>query len=427
MIRTSVHAGAKRTNLRIYRIYLSVAFLLPILSVPAAAPRTEFNVRNFGALGDGTAHDTAAIQQTLDACAAAGGGTVIFPQGTYLSGALFLNGPAVIRMEEGSVLSGTTNLADYPLIDSRWEGTEEKAHAALINASNIDGITITGSGEIAGSGAGDSRPPAGPRVIEFIRCSDIRIENIRVTNKGRWTIHPIYSSNITVSNVTVFTTGHNSDGFNPDSCSNVLVTASTFRTGDDCIAVKSGKNRQALEIGIPCQDITVTDCTMLGGHGGVVIGSEMSGGIRNVTVRNCTFSNMWKGIRLKTRIGRGGLVENIVYDNIRLVNVAEPLVLNMHYNSNPGDLIEGEAGIPRLRNIVLTNISMDTCGNGMMHGIEQSPVDGLVLKNIFFSGSKQLDVRYVNGLVIENVTNTDGGEALTLKQVRRADAHSALP
>jgi len=402
-----------------------VLFLVTILSgvvtTGAQEAAARFSVQDFGAKGDGNTLRTQAIQKALDACVEAGGGIVRFPKGVYLSGALFMKSNTTLHLEEGAILKGSGDLKDYPMIDSRWEGTEENCSASLINAKDAANLTITGKGEITGSGAGNSRPPAGPRVIEFIRCKNILIENIRVTNKGRWTIHPIYCTNFTAKGLTIRTSGHNADGINPDSCNTVVITECSFKTGDDAIAIKSGKNQQAIDIGIPCENITITKCTMLGGHGGVVIGSEMSGGVRNLVVKDCVFKDLPRGIRLKTRQGRGGIVENLVYSNIEIFNTRNPLVLNMNYGDNKGELIEGEAGIPEFRNITIKDIVIHGSNIGFMHGMKNSPIDGLTLSNIVSDGKGKLSLLNINGLKIDNVKNDEGDNAVSLSNVTLAE------
>ncbi len=378
-----------------------------------------FSVREFGARGDGKALDTKAIQKALDKCGKAGGGIVRVPKGDYLIGAVFMKSKTTLRIEEGATLIGSDEeVRDYPVIDSRFNGVEQKCHASVINAIGMHDITITGKGTVSGSGVGGTRPPTGPRVIEFIHCRDVLIENITVLNKGRWTIHPLYSTNVTGRGLTIRTTGKNSDGFNPDSCNNVLITDCTFKTGDDCIAIKSGKNQQAIDIGIPCQNITVTNCTMLGGYGAICIGSEMSGGIRNVKITDCVIKNNGTGFNIKTRKGRGGIVENIEVSNIEMYNVNTPIALYMNYKFNAGDLISGPDGIPTFQNITIKDLTINGAKRiGTIHGIEESPIRNLTLKNIICDGEGSLDMNYIKGLAFDKIQNKDGSTALILKNV----------
>lgn len=406
------------------------AGLLPACTTPRAGSTAlrakstavfSVSVRDFGARGDGVTLDTEAIQKALDECGKAGGGIVRIPKGIYLSGAVFMKSKTTLRIEEGATLKGSDALEDYPIIDSRFAGTEQKCHASLINAIDVHDITITGKGVVAGSGVGNSRPPTGPRVIEFIRCKDVLLENITVTNKGRWTIHPLYCTNFTARGLTIRTTGPNSDGLNPDSCNNVLITECTFETGDDCIAIKSGKNQQGVDIGIPCENVTISKCTMLGGPAAVAIGSETSGGIRNIVIKDCVFKNMSRGVDLKTRKGRGGIVENITVSNIKTYNTRNAILMRMDYKPNKGKLIEGEAGIPIMRNISFNNIEVYGGRIGRVSGMKESPIQGLSFKNIMCHGNGTLNIKTVSGLVIDNVRNENSDNAVKLTDVKMRD------
>ena len=401
-----------------YRISMVLVAAMLAGLLPACKPPV-FSVRDFGARGDGVTLDTKAIQKALDECGKAGGGIVRIPKGIYLSGAVFMRSKTTLRIEEGATLKGSDNeIRDYPVIDSRFAGTEQKCHASLINAIDVHDITITGKGVVAGSGVGGSRPPTGPRVIEFIRCKDVLLENITVTNKGRWTIHPLYCTNFTARGLTIRTTGPNSDGLNPDSCNNVLITECTFKTGDDCIAIKSGKNQQGVDIGIPCQNVTISNCTMLGGPAAIAIGSEMSGGIRNIVIKDCVFKNMSRGVDLKTRKGRGGIVENITVSNIKTYNTRNAVLMRMDYPNNKGKLIEGEAGIPIMRNITFDNIEVYGGRIGTVSGMKESPIQGLSFKNIMCYGKGTLNIKTVSGLVIDNVRNEKSDNAVKLTDVK---------
>ncbi len=384
------------------------------------AKRTaEFSVRDFGAVGDGKTLDSKAIQAALDECGRVGGGTVRIPSGNYLSGAIFLHSNTTLCIEEGATLIGSSEeVRDYPVIDSRFNGTEQKSHASLINAIDAHNVTITGKGTVSGSGIGGTRPPTGPRVIEFIRCKDVLLENIKVRNKGRWTIHPLYSKNVVIRGLDILTTGQNSDGIDPDSCDTMLITDCTFDTGDDCIAIKSGKNQNGVDVGIPCENITVTNCTMNGGSACVALGSEISGGIRNILVKDCVFNTMHRGFDIKTREGRGGFVEDILVENIKTFKVQNAVLMRMDYRANAGDdLIAGPAGISTFRNITCRNFEIHNGGMGGIRGSKKNPIQNLTLKNFTNDGKGELKIETVNGLVVENIRNKNGDKAVVMKDV----------
>lgn len=374
-----------------------------------------FSVRDSGATGDGVTLDTKAIQDALDRCGKAGGGTVVIPKGTYLSGAVFVKSRTTLLIEEGAVLKGSEEKKDYPVIDSRFMGTEQKCHASLINVIDENDITITGKGIVAGSGIGGAGSPTGPRVIEFIRCRNILIENIKVTNTGRWTIHLLYCTNAVARGLDIRSTGPMADGIDPDSCTNVLITDCIFETGDDCIAIKSGKGQQAVDIGIPCQNITITDCTMLDGHACVALGSEISGGIRNIYVRDCIFKNMHRGIDVKTKKGRGGYVENVTVENIKTYGIPNAILMRVNYPGNTGKLIEGPAGLSTIRNMTFKNFEIFNGGFGGVKGSEENPIHDLTFINFKSDGKKDFKIQWVNGLVVKDFSSKEKENAVEIK------------
>ena len=406
---------------RVMAILVVVALFGMIAGCNEGVKKTaSLSVKDFGAVGDGKTLDSPAIQKALDACGAAGGGVVRIPSGTYLSGAIFLKSNTTLVIEEGALLEGSSEeVRDYPVIDSRFNGTEQKSHASLINAIDVHNVTITGKGTVSGSGIGGTRPPTGPRVIEFIRCNNVLLENIKVLNKGRWTIHPLYSKNVVIRGLDILTTGQNSDGIDPDSCDTMLITDCTFDTGDDCIAIKSGKNQNGVDVGIPCENITVTNCTMNGGSACVALGSEISGGIRNILVRDCVFNTMHRGFDIKTREGRGGFVENVLVENIKTFKVSNALLMRMDYRANAGnDLIAGPAGISTFKNIVCRNFEIINGGMGGIRGSKKNPIQNLTIKNFTSDGSGELKIETVNGLVVENIRNKNGDNAVVMKDVK---------
>ena len=298
------------------------------------------DVRDFGAAGDGKALDTAAIQACLDACSAQGGGTVWVPAGAYLTGALSLQSYVTLHLDAGVRLLGSTDPAHYPIIRSRWEGVDRDTYAPLLGGANLTHIAVTGRGVVDGQGAAWwQRHRAGslahprPRLISFQDCRNVRIAGITCINSPSWTVSPLRCENVTVDGITIVNPqdSPNTDGINPDSCRNVHIANCHIDVGDDCIAIKSGteaSDRSALQ---PCENITVTNCTMLHGHGGVVIGSEMSGSVRNVVISNCVFDGTDRGIRFKSRRGRGGVVEDVRVTNIIMRDVLCPVTVNLYY------------------------------------------------------------------------------------------------
>ena len=386
---------------------LTLAALLIASATLHAVDAQVFSVRDFGAKGDGKNLDTKAIQAALDKCGKAGGGTVVLPKGTYLTGAVFMKSRTTLLIEEGATLLGSEKKDDYPVIDSRFMGTEQKCHASLINAIDVNDITITGKGVVAGSGIGGTRSPTGPRVIEFIRCRNILIENIYVTNKGRWTVHLLYCTNAIARGLDIRSTGPMADGIDPDSCTNVLITDCIFETGDDCIAIKSGKGQQGVDIGIPCQNITITNCTMLGGHACVALGSEVSGGIRNILVKDCIFKNMHRGFDVKSRAGRGGFVENVTVENIKTYGIPNAILMRVNYPGNKGSLIEGPAGITSFRNMTFKNFEIHDGGFGGVKGSEDNLIRDLTFINFKSDGKSDFKIEYVTGLIVENISNKE--------------------
>ncbi|RPJ41588.1 MAG: glycoside hydrolase family 28 protein, partial [Chloroflexi bacterium] len=239
---------------------------------------------DFGAVGDGQTLNTAALQAAIDGCAARGGGTVYLPAGRYLTGSLFFRDHITLHLDAGAVLLGSQDPADYPIISNRWEGVEQPTYAPLLTGSGLENITITGRGTIDGQGDPWWRAKhmntlayPRPRLIGFTGCRGVMIEGVTLVNSPAWTVHPVRCENVNLHGITIINPpdSPNTDGINPDSCRLVRISDCYISVGDDCIAIKSGtQNDHRLTA---CRDITITNCTLERGHGGVVIGSEMSG------------------------------------------------------------------------------------------------------------------------------------------------------
>jgi hypothetical protein len=285
-------------------------------AAPAAAPRPggTFNVRDFGAQGDGQTKDTAALQKALDACTAAGGGTVVVPPGIYLTGSIVLGAKTSLKLDARASLLGSPNLADYPLVRVRWEGEFAEGHQALISAGNVDQIAILGPGFIFGPPltVSANRNPRGPVLIELTEARDVVLDGFTTQYQRLWSIHLLFCRNLVARNLTIRSTSYNGDGIDVDSCQDVLIERCNINTGDDAISLKSGRGLAALRLGRPTENVVIRDCTLASSiFAGIGFGSEMSGGIRAVRLENCTIAGRQNGILFKSREGRGGFFEDI--------------------------------------------------------------------------------------------------------------------
>lgn len=303
-----------------------------------------YDITDYGARTDSTEFATEAIRSAIEAASGAGGGTVYVPAGTYHTGAIFLRDHIELRLSPGAVLSFSSNPEDYPIVESRWEGVRQEVHASCIYGKDLTHVSVTGSGTLDGNGQpwwdkkrnrpGELRYPR-PKLISLDGCSRITIKDVTLKNSPSWTVNPICCSNVTIDNISILNPADspNTDGIDPESCTNVRISNCHIDVGDDCIAIKAGTEDTRERI--PCENITITNCTMVHGHGGVVMGSEMSGDIRNVTISNCVFKQTDRGIRLKSRRGRGGIVEDIRISNIVMEDVICPFILNLYYFCGP--------------------------------------------------------------------------------------------
>ena len=331
--------------------------------------QSVFNIRDYGAVGDGQTLDTPAIQAAIEACNQNGGGTVYVSAGNFVTGSIFLESNITLYLEAGATLLGSPEAADYPAVDNRWEGASRQTHAPLIGGDDLENIAVVGRGTIDGRGApwwkrlGErTLDLPRPRLISFSRCTNILVEGVTLTNSPSWTIHPFECENVTVHRVTIVNPANspNTDGINPESCRNVHIANCHVDVGDDCVTIKSGTEHDREHLS-PCENITITNCKMVHGHGGVVIGSEMSGDVRNVVISNCVFMGTDRGIRLKSRRERGGVVEDIRVTNVVMKDVLCPFIMNLFYgcgawgsDKSPWPVNEGT---PRFRRIHFSDIT----------------------------------------------------------------------
>ena len=393
------------------------------LALPPGELRAEvFNVRNFGAKGDGLAYDTDAIQKALDSCAKSGG-TVEFPAGTYLSNPLTLHSQTTIQLDAGAVLQAGTNQVDYLKTPGDWLKAKSSAEFnPFIGGQNLRDVTFTGAGVIDGGGAawwgeaekarqitpGYTLPR--PNLVVLEQSTNVVIENITLQNSPKFHFVPSNCEGVLVSNVTILAPEHaaNTDAIDP-SGRHILITKCRLDVGDDNVAVKAGKKTASREF--QSEDITVTDCTFLHGHG-MSIGSETAGGVRNITVKNCTFENTENGLRIKSDIRRGGRVENISYSDITMSNVAPAITFTCNYQNNsagdakqsaPVRVAPGSESLPLFRNIQVTNLRATSQKiAGLIVGLPDNCISNVVFENVQISAPKGLTVRNARGIQFKN-------------------------
>jgi hypothetical protein len=353
------------------------------VSLNISSGQTVLNVRDFGAAGNGTTLDTAAFQKALDACGTHPLCTLNVPPGTYLIGSIVLSSNTTLNVEPGATLQGSNNAADYPIITVRWEGRLAQGHRGLIYASGAQNIAIQGGGTIAGGATvGALRNPRGPVLIEPSSCTNVTIDGLHLTNHSVWTVHPVFDTNVNITNTTINTSGGNSDGIDPDSTVHMLIDHDTINTGDDAIAIKSGRGEEGFTMAKPSSDITISNSSMTTGFGCVTLGSEMSGGIDGVTIRNITCGPRAEAaLKFKAPIGRGAFIRNIDAQGVNSLGsfLIRFTLSQGKTDSNP---VPGLAGVPQLSNISVTNSTIHGGTLADMVGWTQKPTDGITIANI---------------------------------------------
>lgn len=403
-----------------------------------------FNVRDFGAQGDGQTLDTAAIQKALDACGT-NGGTVRFPPGTYLSQPLTVRGDHVtFELDTGATLLATTNQTDFMKTPGDWlKARSSGAFVPFIGGKDMTDLTFTGGGTIDGSGSawwGEAekareRVPGytlpRPDILVLQRCRNVRLENITLQNSPKYHFVPEECDDLVVSNVTILAPEHaaNTDGIDPGDCANVLITKCRIDTGDDDVAIKAGHKVKGRDFA--CENIVVSDCVFLHGHG-MSIGSETLGGVHDVIVENCTFENTENGLRIKSQRGKGGLVEDIVYRNIRMRDVDPAITFTSYYMYNSArDAVQTNAPqqdaarpmtetTPVYRDICVSNLTA-TCEEsaGTIMGLPESVISNVVFENVKISAASGMKIENATGIDFKNSrVIVERGEPFLLKNAQ---------
>ena len=438
-------------------VVLLVFLQLSILSV-----RAEFiDMQKAGANPTGTKLNTELINTTINRLNANGGGTLFFPSGTYLTGAIKMKSNITLELEAGATLLFSDNFEDYlPFVEMRHEGILMKSFCPLIYAVDAENITIKGQGKLDGQGkkwwdeffrviidvkdngkrdinkyqvmwdnANDvktlnaetnedyitsmKRRFFRPPFIQPVRCKNVLIEGVKIVNSPFWTINPEFCENVTVDGVTITNPlSPNTDGINPESCRYVYISNCHISVGDDCITLKSGRDLQARNLNFPDENITITNCTMLAGHGGVVIGSEMSGGVKKVVISNCVFDGTDRGIRIKSTRGRGGVVEDIQISNIVMKNIKEEAItMDMLYTRMPAE--PKSERTPVFRNINISNMTADNVLIPIkIRGLEESPITDITFTNIHITAKQKCVFQNYKRILMKDVFVN--GEKITL-------------
>lgn len=340
---------------------------------------------------------TGAFEQAVKDMERQGGGTLFIPAGNYSTCSIVLKSNQTLYLSAGAVLSFLDDPSRYPVIPMEYEGEEIQMYTPCIYAENAEYVTVKGEGVIEGNGQRwwkekDALEHKRPYLVCFNRCCHVKLEGITLLNSPAWTVHPLYCDDVLIHGVRIKNPADspNTDGINPNSSRNIRISDCIIDVGDDCIAIKAGTEETPNPI--PCENITITNCNMVHGHGGIVIGSEMSGCVRNVTVSNCVFQDTDRGIRVKTKRRRGGTVERLLFQNIIMDRVICPFAFNMFYYCGPKgkeryvwdkEPYPVDETTPAIRDIMIQNVVVQEAqaAAGFFYGLPEMPIENVSLSN----------------------------------------------
>ena len=455
-----------------YQVPTSLFSNLPFQMVPVKSPEfssASVSIVDFGAKNDGKTDNTQAFAKAIEAIVAKGGGTVEIPAGTWITGPIVLKSNVRLHTVQGTVVQFSSNKDLYSIIKANFEGLETYRCQQPISANGAENIAITGEGVFDGAGHAwrpvkKSKVPEAiwnalvasggildykkttwwpsvgaykgsrlstdqnvpdikseaewqsikdylrPIMVDLVNCKNVLIEGITVQNSPSWTLHPLMCQNVIISNVNVQNPewGQNTDGIDIESCKNVVLYKSIFSVGDDGICVKSGKNESGRKRGIPTENLVVDGCTVFHAHGGFVVGSEMSGGVKNVKVTNCTFKGTDAGLRFKSTRGRGGVVENITIENISMSNIVGDAVLfDLFYGGgkNKEEKVKADETTPIFKDITMKNISCNGAKRALyFNGLPEMNLENISLENGTFTADEGGRISESTNVTLTNVS-----------------------
>jgi polygalacturonase len=407
-------------------------------------PNRVFPVTSYGAVGDGVTKNTAAFAAAISACSRSGGGHVVVPPGQFLTGAVHLLSNVDLHVEAGATILFSQDPADYlPIVFTRWQGIELMNYSPPVYAYGQHNIAVTGSGTLNGQAdanhwwnwksletadfdtletmADDGVPVSQrvfgpghflpPQMIQPFLCDTVLLSGVTVINSPFWHLNPNLCRNVTVDGLTVNSSGPNTDGCDPESCERVVIRNVTFDTGDDCIAIKSGRDSDGRRVNVPCRNVVIEQCDFANGHGGITIGSEMTGGVANVYARDLTMNsaNLQAGHRIKTNTLRGGYVLNTNVYRVTAGTVGGPLLLIQgNYNAQTGNFP------PNVTGITLRDWTVQSCKGvwSIVGASATDPVGTATLENLTITTSTAANsAKYITNLIVKDVTV--GGSAVT--------------
>jgi polygalacturonase len=402
--------------------------------VPPTFPKQQIAITDFGAVAGGETNCSKAFKAAIQTCAAKGGGRVVVPAGRFLTGPIHLTNNIELHLAEGAEVIFSDRFEDYlPVVFVRVGGIELYNYSPLIYARDCTNIAVTGKGRLNGNakawwewkskqadifelGArgvpvekrvfGTPEGAIRPSFLSFVSCTNVLLEDFTIGSGPNWTIHPIYCQNLTVRGVNVDTDGPNNDGIDPDSCRDLLIENCTFSTGDDCVVLKSGYNEDGWRVNRPTENVIMRNCFSKHGHGGLVVGSEMSGDVRNVFMYDCEFDGTDRAVRIKSRRGRGGVVENVWVKNIKVKNMQrEVVIMNMDYSSDQKKAANEKP--PVFRNMTISNVTGDGAPTAILiTGVEDSPIENIRFENMNIRSEEGVVANFAKGLVFSNVNIT---------------------